>query len=244
MRLRALALAGLSTVLITACSSTIEGAASPASSAEGSTGTAEPTRGSGESDDPTGPELEEAAISALEDADAVRVVGTITTDGEQAEVDLRLRGSDVAGTMTVLGASVEIIVVDGAVYMRASADFWIRSGAPAGIAATLAGTWVTAPAESADGFEDLTVAGLVEEMRSPGATTEEEVSTSELDGAPVWELRNSEGDVMLVAAQGKPYPLQITSTGAEPGVMRLSEFGTVAPIEPPADPVALEDLGG
>ena len=244
MRLRALALAGLSTVLLTACSATIDGAASPAASVPGGAGTAEPTRNGGESDDPTGPELEELAISALEEADAVRVTGTMTTDGEQAEVDLRLRGSDVAGTMTVLGSPVEIVVLDGLVYMRASADFWIASGAPADIAATLAGSWVRAPAETGDGFEELTVAGLVEEMRSPGATTDEEVSSTELDGQPVWELSNSDGDVLLVAAEGTPYPLQITSTGLEPGIMRLSEFGTVAPIEAPEDYLDLEDLGG
>jgi hypothetical protein len=243
MRLRALALAGLTTVLLTACSSTIEGVASPAGSVPGSTGTAEPAR-SGEAGDLTGPELQEAAISALEDADAVRVEGTITTDGEQADVDLRLRGSDVAGTMTVLGAEVEIIAADGSVYMRADADFWVLSGAPAGIAATLADRWVSTPAEAGNAFGDLTVAGLVEEMRDPGATIEDEVSTAELDGEPVWELTDSGGDVMLVAAEGAPYPLQITSTGAEPGILRLSEFGTVAPIEPPADHVDLEDLGG
>ncbi|RBY79953.1 hypothetical protein [Blastococcus sp. TF02A-26] len=244
MRLRALALTGLSTVLLTACSSTIEGSASPAVVPPGAVESGGAGSSGAGSSDRSGPELEELAISALEEAGSVRVAGSMTVDGEQGEVDLRLRGEDVAGTMTVLGSSVEIVVVDGLVYMRASADFWIESGAPAAIARGLADTWVMAPAGTGDEFGDLTVAGLVDEMRSPGATTDEEVGEAQLDGEPVWELTNSDGDVMLVAAEGTPYPLQITSTGAEPGVMRLSEFGTVAPIEPPADYVDLEDLGG
>ncbi len=113
------------------------------------------------------------------------------------------------------------------------------SGSP-----TFADTWVLVPTEAGDGMEDLSVDGLVAEMRSPDTTTEDEVTAAELDGRPVWELHDSEGAVLLVAAEGEPYPLQVTRTGVDGGVLRLSEFGTVAPIVPPADHLDLSDLGG
>ncbi|WP_029434168.1 hypothetical protein [Blastococcus sp. URHD0036] len=241
MRLRALALAGLSTVLLTACGSTIDGSASPAGTLGAGPGPSAPADAA--SDAPTGPELNEAAIDALEQAGSVRIAGSMTMDGEQAEMDLRLSGDDVAGSMTVQGFTVQLLVVGGAFYMQAPEEMWTSQGVPPVMAAGLAGTWVLVPGGEQE-FADFSIAGMVEEMRSPGATIEEEVGDSELDGQPVHELRDSEGAVMLVAAVGPPYPLQFSKTGAEAGVVRLSEFGTVAPIDPPADFLDLEDLGG
>jgi hypothetical protein len=233
MRIRALALAGLTTVLLTACSSTIDGSASPYSAPSDTV----------ESSEVTGPELEQEAIDALEQAGSVRIAGSMTMDGEQADVDLRLSGDDVAGSMTVQGFTVQLLVVDGAFYMRAPEEMWTSQGLPPVMAASLASTWVLVPGGS-DEFADFSLAGFVDEMRAPGATIDEEVGDSQLDGQPVYELHDSEGAVMLVAAVGPPYPLQVTHTGAEAGVMRLSEFGTIAPIDPPADYLDLEDFGG
>lgn len=233
MRVRTLALAGLSTVLLAACGTTVlDGQASPA---------AAPT--SEHSSDPTGPELSDAAIDALEQAGSVRIAGSMTMDGEQADVDLRLSGDDVAGSMTMQGSTVQLVVVGGAFYMQAPEEMWTSQGLPPAIAASLAGTWVLVPGGS-DEFADFSLAGFVDEMRRPDATIDEEVGDSRLDGQPVYELHDSDGAVMLVAAVGPPYPLQVTQTGAEAGVMRLSEFGTVAPIVPPADYLDLGDLGG
>ena len=241
MRLRALALAGLSTVLLTACSSTIDGAASPAGAVAADPGSTAPTGSA--SDAPTGPELYEAAVDALEQAGSVRIAGSMTMDGEHADLDLRVSGDDVAGSMTVRGFPVQLVVVGGAFYMQAPEEMWTAQGVPPVMAASLASTWVLVPGGSEE-FADFTIAGFVDEMRTPDATIDEEVGDSRLDGQPVYELHDSDGAVMLVAAVGPPYPLQFTHTGAEAGVVRLSEFGTVAPIDPPADYLDLEDFGG
>lgn len=233
MRLRALALAGLSALLLTACSTTIEGSASPAGPVSGVPGTAAPS----------GPELSGAAVEALAQAGSVRIAGSMTVDGAPTDLDLRLRGDDAAGSMTLQGFTVQMLVVDGALYMQAPEEMWTAQGVPSFMAVELGSTWVLVPAGAQD-FADFSFAGMVAELRSPDATIEDEVIATELDGQPVWEMRDSDGTVVLVAAVGEPYPLQMTNTGPEAGVMRFSEFGGVAPIEPPADYLDLEDFGG
>ncbi|RBY79954.1 hypothetical protein [Blastococcus sp. TF02A-26] len=234
MRLRTLARTGLAAVLVTACSSTIEGPAGPADAPV----VAEETVSS----NLTGPELEEAAIDALSWADAVHLTDT-TTDGEPGEFDLRLHGGDVSGSFSLQGHTLQVVLVDGAFYMQAPQELWASRGFPPVTAESLAGSMVLVP-DGAEEFAGLTLAAFVEALRASDVTYDDEVTATELDGEPVWELTDSEGGAMLVAAVGQPYPLQITSTGAAAGVMRLSEIGTVAPIEPPAAFLDLADLGG
>ncbi len=240
MRIRALALAGLTALLLTACGGDSD------SSDGGSGGSVSDVAASQAAADRSGPQIVGAAADALEQADAFRMQGSMVIEPGPAEVDLHVQGSDLVGSFVFGGQTVRIIALDGAVYMQAPASFWTDQGAPAAMASRLGGTWVMSPAEEGSEFAEFSVASVAEELRSPsdGATVAEEAVATSLDGLPVWEIRDSVGSVMHVAAEGEPYPLQITKTGAEAGVMRLSEFGTVAPIEPPADFLDLSDLAG
>ncbi|MGY1770100.1 hypothetical protein [Blastococcus sp. SYSU D00813] len=243
MHVRAAALAGLTALLLTACGGDDSGGGPATSTPDAAASSSDAARSAA---DLSGPEVAAAAADALERAGAVRLQGSMTIEPGQAEVDLRLQGADVAGTFTFDGQVVQIVALDGAVYMQAPEEFWAAQGAPAVMAARLGGVWVMSPAEEGSGFDEFSVAALAQELRAPsdGVTVAEDVVATSLDGEPVWEIRDSEGAVMHVAAEGDPLLLQMTRTGAEAGVVRFSEFGESTLITPPADYVDLSELAG
>ncbi|WP_409330353.1 hypothetical protein [Trujillonella humicola] len=234
MRVRALALAGLSALLLSACGATVvDGQASPAARVSSAAPAAAEL---------PGPELADAAADALEAAGSVRVQGSMGMHGSKADLDMRLQGGDVDASMVVDGQSMRILMSRGTLYLQAAASFWEQQGLPDPLIDAMAGTWVRTPPDPLLGAEEMTLAVLAAEIRSPtGATIAEEVTTGELDGKPVWLVASSDGSVLAIAAEGTPYPLE-TSTPVM-GSVRLSAFGGVEPIVPPADFLDLGDLG-
>jgi hypothetical protein len=234
MRVRALVLAGLSAVVLTAC-----GGGSSDDAAGSSSASASSTQAA-----PHGPELAAAAADALQQAGAVRMQGQVPLDGQVGDVDLRLQGQDVAGSMGIGGQTVQIVLTGGSLYMQASPEFWAAQGMPEEMAGTFADTWVLAPADAAGGLGDFSLDGFVTELRSPSdATVEDEVVADEVDGTKVWVVRDSDGSLLHVAAEGTPYPLRITKKGTDGGTLTFSDFGVVAPITAPSDYLDLSELG-
>ncbi|MBN1094318.1 hypothetical protein JKP75_18230 [Blastococcus sp. TML/M2B] len=103
----------------------------------------------------TGSEVAELAADALEESGAVHMAGTMTTDGEEGEVDLQLQDDDASGTITLGGVEIELISVDGDVYMKAAPEFWASFGMPEEAAAEFDGKWVAVPGDAAEGFSRL-----------------------------------------------------------------------------------------
>jgi hypothetical protein len=233
MRIRGVAIAGLSAVLLTACGGgTVEGVAQGPASASTS---ASPSA-------PSGPDLAAQAGDALEKAGSVRMQGDLSVGGEEIGLDLGLAGDDVAGTMTFNGQTVQLTVVGGVGYLNAPADFWASEGVPEPTASQLAASWVKAPASATAELNQITFADLVAVLSHPtDVTYDDEVGTGTLNGQPVWLVTDSEGSTTQIAAQGTPYPLQVAISGTDRGKVTLSEFGAVPPITAPADFV---DLGG
>jgi hypothetical protein len=215
---------------VSACSTTIDGSASPAGAVEDAV------------PGPDGAMLAEAAAAALEEAGSARMVGTVSLDGAEIAVDLQMYGDDMAGSMRFEDLAIQMIRIGDDAYMQGPPAMWINQGLSSATAATLGDTWVRVPATAVFGLADTGLAGIAREIRSPGGTAVDgEVSAGELDGVPVWLISSPDGTVTRVAAEGTPYPLY--SETADISAARLSEFGTVAPIVPPTDFVDL-DFGG
>ena len=221
MRNRTLALLGTTALLLTACGSDGNGMA-----------------------ELSGPEVADRAATALEEAGSAAVGGEYAMDGESGEVELQVQGDDLTGTLTLGGLDVQLTAVDGQVYMQAPAEFWGGSGVPQEFAAELDGRWVLVPGEAAAGFQELTLQGLADELRSPGeGQYQEEVATEERDGEPVVVVSDDSGGSLVVAGEGEPYPLEVVGTEDE-GTLRLSEFGEEQDITAPEDALDLADIGG
>jgi hypothetical protein len=221
MRIRTLAVLGASTLLLTACGSDGNGMA-----------------------ELSGPEVADRAATALEEAGSAAVSGEYSLGGETGEIDLQVQGEDLAGTLSLGALDVQLTAVGGQVYMQAPADFWTGSGLPEEFAGRLDGRWVLVPAEAAAGFEDLTLQGLADELRTPGdGEIQEEVAEDERDGEPVVVVSDDRGGTLVVAGEGEPYPLEVTNSQDE-GTLTLSEFGEEQDITAPEDPLDLAELGG
>ena len=191
-------------------------------------------------------EVVDAAFTALEEAGAAQVTGSIEEAGTTQELDLQLQGEDTRGSIVMDGVTVELVYVGGTAYLRAPGDFWASFGMPAEFASELEGQWVLMPAEAASSFSALTLPGLVDQLRaSDGHELTGEVSTDELDGEAVVVVTQEDGSTLTVADdQVNPYPLLIEDRGEAPVTVEFSEFGADFSIEAPADAVDLDDLGG
>src|SRR4051812_33238968 len=201
MRMRAVAVAGVSVALLTACSGTVAGVA---------TASGTPTYPSPVT--PSGPDLVGQAADALEQAGAVHMQGSITGDGDPGSLDLHLQGGDLAGTVVREGQTVQLVVTGGAAYVQTTAAWWTAHGAPAAAANGLDGVWVHMPdAFIAQFTEPYSFGALLGYLRDAAhGQFEEPVQADGPDGRPVWELRDV-GDAegfLAIAAEGTPYPVE------------------------------------
>jgi hypothetical protein len=195
-------------------------------------------------DGKNGPEVADAAADALEKAGAVHIDGTLQQDGEEGAVDLHLQGEDVTGSLTMSGAELQLVVVDGTVYAQGGADFWGSFGMPEEGASLVVGKWIILPDEAAGEFEDFSLAGIVKNFRDPESAIEDDVRSDELDGKDVVVVEQEDGSTLSVADDEPSYPLSLTNKGDSEGTLNFSRFGEKEDISAPADAVDLTELMG
>jgi hypothetical protein len=197
--------------------------------------------GSGPLEGKTGPQVADAAADALEAAGSVHVTGTMTSDGQQGQIDLQLQGDDVLGTLTLGGGEIQIIGSGGALYMNASSEFWNSSGLPAEAVAMFDGRWVKVPADQAAGLEEFSLTGFTTELRNPSDGAIQDEVTSDGD---VVVVRQENGSTLRVADDDPAYPLTMTNKGDSAGTVTFSRYGEKQDIAPPVNPLDLAALAG
>jgi hypothetical protein len=195
-------------------------------------------------DGKTGPQVADAAADALEKAGAVRVAGDIEQSGAKGSVDLHLQGNDVTGTITMSGAELQLLIVDGTVYVQGTPDFWTSSGLPEEAAAMFDGRWVVVPDEGASQFEEFSLAGIVDSLRNPESNVKKKVTSDEVDGKDVVVVEQENGSTLSVADDEPAYPLSLTRDGDSAGTLIFSRFGDKEDITAPDDAMDLSELAG
>jgi hypothetical protein len=191
-----------------------------------------------------GPEVAELAAGALEEAGSVRLAGSMTQDGEETEIDMQLQGDDAAGTITVEGTEIELISVDGDVYLKATEELLASFGAPAEQTADFEGRWIMMPGEDAADFEDFTLDSFIEQLRDPDDEVKDETSSEELDGDSVVVVEQEDGSTLTVADDDPPYPLELSGSEDEEGTVTFSDHGEEFDISAPDDVISEEELQG
>ena len=239
MRLRALAAVGLAAAVLTAChaGSFADAVAAPTATSRSSS----PSQ-------PKAGDIAAQAADVLEHAGAVRLQGEVApVDGDPARLDLHLQGADATGTMVLpQGQTLQLIETGSAVYLQGPAAYWAGQGVAKTTAARLAGVWVRLPDAAAREFSAYNLPALVEDLRHPTAEFFERPNVDQLDGQRVWKLDSTDGSHLWVAAEGTPYPLEVTGPTHLNGTFAttdytLSEFGALQQI---AAPAKFLDLGG
>ena len=229
MRARPRAVAGLTAVLLSACSGGGGG---------GDGGNAEAAK--------KGPQVAADAAAALERSGAAHLTGTVSEQGQTGDVDLHLQGADASGTITIAGQKVQLVSAGGTAYAKAPAAFWSSFGAPEAISSKLDDHWVVVPQQAAGSLGTFTLKGLADELRRPSnGTWKDPVGTATVAGQKALVVTESDGSTLDVAATGTPYPLKADTKGGEsPGTLTFSDFGTRTTITAPAGALDLTQLGG
>ena len=200
--------------------------------------------GSSPLDGKTGQEVAEAAAAALEEAGSVDIAGTMSTQGQEGEVDLHLQGDDATGTLTLAGTEIQLLNVGGIAYLQAPPDFWSSFGLPAEAAAQFEGQWVIVPAEVGAAFAEFSLSGFVSELRNPDGEVKEDVTEGEVDGEDVIVVEQEDGSSLKVANSDPTYPLELSNSGDSPGTVTFSGFGETEDITAPAEAVDLAEVMG
>lgn len=195
------------------------------SSSGGDTGSgraAAPAASSSAPSKPTDPsKFVSDSLDAFEGAPSAHVSGSGESDGGSFSLDIKYGDHAAIGTITTQGKRVELTrTADGTTYLKGGADFWSSSGIPAGVVAALADKYVKV-SEDAAGFAAL--AKLLDRSQFVDAFRP---SDSDLDGSEVTGPKQvdgvscfgvvdsgSDGGSFYAAADGTPYPVQLTNTG-------------------------------
>ncbi|MER5984768.1 hypothetical protein [Streptomyces sp. NPDC001787] len=223
------------------------------------TGSADP-KDTGPFADMSGPEVANKALSTTKKAKSLRVAIDVRSADSPVKADFSASSTgDCTGTMSIGAAgTMEIIKTGDTVYTKFD-EAMLREqskGEPkADVDAAvklLAGRWTESKAsdpDTEDSIEFCDLDGLLKEFEA-NDTAARKAGETEVKGKPALRLTEKDGKetyTVLVAAEGAPYLLRVTSEGGEePTTMDLSEFDEPVVAKKPAakDIVDLEQPAG
>lgn len=175
------------------------------------------------------------AKMALAAAKSFHVKGDMFDQGLTAKVDVKVSGSDLAGTAEMQGATIELIKVGNDLYAKAPDVFWATLD-PSGKLSVLKGKYAKADmtfsafATMANSF---TPDGL---LKAQGTASKGELKT--INGtAAIGVVDSKDKSVVYVATKGEPLPVAFDSNDGKSEVL-LVEPGLPVEIKaPPATQV-------
>jgi hypothetical protein len=202
------------------------GAASPAASISG---------------DPAAVKLYTEALAGLTSAKSVHIKGSSTQDGDTFGIDLTFsNGKGVTGSLGLGGGTMQVVAVNGTVYVNLDAKAFAAfagSDVPAAAASAVAGKWLSygaADEDSSDnpfsGLGELTdIKQFAQDFAPAGSVTEDPVKKT-INGQSAIALLDDGGDdptndgIFYVQAGGAHLPLEIV-----PGPSASAGTASVAP---------------
>ncbi|GAA1904400.1 hypothetical protein GCM10009716_12890 [Streptomyces sodiiphilus] len=192
--------------------------------------------------------IEEKARAAAQSADAVRLSGSVITEGRAFRLDMRLGPEGGIGEVSTQGTTFELLRVGEDLYLKADSAFWQdqrpgdadeeETDPDSDPAAKLQGMYVkVAPEDPAyeqlSGFTDKGVLldGLLT-MEGERETGER----GEIGGVRTIrvEAGGGAGGVMEVSLIGTPYPLRL-QRGGEAGELLLNDWNKEFSVRAPQD---------
>lgn len=200
-------------------------------------------------------EIKAEVVADMQDLESLSMQAEITSGGEQIAMDLALdTDGTCVGTMTLSGATAQILSVNGASYLKGDGGFWDATGGEGSgdmMEEMVGDRWAMLPAGEG-GFESFCdLDALLEEFDTSDAseTTVEKGEEGEFDSQPAIQLTSDEDGgttIIWVATSGEDhYILSMERSGDEAGTITMSDFNVPVEVTEPAeeDVVDLNQLG-
>ncbi|WP_243058547.1 hypothetical protein [Nocardioides sp. SR21] len=206
--------------------------------------------------DQSAEDIANASKDAMGDLKAVKVAGSVTTSGQQVDIDVQTNAEgDCVGSIGIDGASAEIVGVEGSTWFRPSQEFWEKSaGEAAEQIITLVGDkWVVVP-EGEDGFGqfcdlDELLDQMLKDDDEDDKATFSKGDTEDIDGDEAIAIDQEDPEdgtsTGYVLVDEPHYLVKIEKTdGDDSGSVTFSEFDEDFDAEAPAeeDTIDLDNL--
>jgi hypothetical protein len=165
--------------------------------------------------------------TAMKDVKSFEVVGTTGAKATASSFSLSLSPTGGGGEISVPGATLEIVVAAGTVYVKANEASWLKLTGSESTAQTVADHWIKAPASNSafSDFADLTIStDFVTEFFPSAGAHMSTVGTITVHSKKTIELNDPEGDGLYVAALGRPYMLYVQGKNLK-DLLTFSHFG-------------------
>jgi hypothetical protein len=199
------------------------------------------------------------AQAALPKVSSVHVTGQGQEEGQQFQLDLKIKNHEGAtGSLTIPAGGpsgsgsfkIDLIVLGQTAYIKGDKTFWTAiGGGDATIANKVGGKWVKTTTQNNKVKDLLTLADLNELssslLKPEGTVTKGE--QKKINGKKAIGLvdGSKDGGVLYIATEGDPVPVQIAEGGKGSGRVDFQDYG--APVElaaPPAGETVAEDQIG
>ncbi|MFF0741423.1 hypothetical protein ACFYVL_13580 [Streptomyces sp. NPDC004111] len=201
-------------------------------------------------------EIEGKARETAKASAAVRLTGTFVSRGGTYKLNMRLKNTGGAGSVTTKDSTFELLRVDDQLFMKAGADFWRHDATKPGAtfekedaeaADKLEGRYVKVPRDDPAygqfrGFTDKQVLldgllGLNGELGKGDREKIRGMRTIKVVGGA-----EGEGGALDVSLEKKPYPLRLARAGGA-GVVQLTDWDLDFPLSAPPKEMTV-DYGG
>ncbi|MFI6337010.1 hypothetical protein [Streptomyces sp. NPDC050535] len=175
-------------------------------------------------------------------AKAVRLAGTVVTNGTTYTLDMRLKGDGGTGSVTSKKSTFRLLRVGEHLYLKADADFWSDPAGSGGtstdtdVADKLSNMYVKVPTDDPaykrfSGFtdKDVLLDGLLTlqgDLATDGYHEQSGVRTFRITGG------DGSGGSLDVSLEGTAYPLLLVRAG-NAGTLRLTDWGKDFALEEP-----------
>jgi hypothetical protein len=147
------------------------------------------------------------------------------------------------GSLSLDGASFEVVAIGHTVYISGSRSFWRRFAGPA--ASLFAGKWLKAPMSGQFGsISQLTnLSQLFGKLLSSHAVVTKAALTTVAGQRVVPLTDKTNGGTLYIAVNGPAYPIEIYKPGANGGHFYFSRFNRVVTLQAPAHAIDIAKLG-
>ncbi|MFJ2392017.1 hypothetical protein ACIOTI_04625 [Streptomyces sp. NPDC087843] len=188
--------------------------------------------------------IQSKSRTAATSAEAVRLAGTVVSNGRTYKLDMRLKADGGTGSVTSQGASFRLLRVGEHLFLKAGAEFWSHQGDKSGSSSAdtaaadkLGGKYVKVPTGDpaykrfiSFTDKDVLLDGLLTlhgSLATDGHHEQSGLRTIRITGD------KGAGGTLDVSLKGTPYPVLLVRAGGA-GTLRLTDWGKGFALAEPA----------